>query len=41
VTEYEALDALFSANEAMHNSFQYWLSITFAVIVTAHLGADT
>ncbi len=38
MTEYEALDALFSANEAMHNSFQYWLSITFALIVTVHLG---
>ncbi len=38
MTDYEALDALFSANEAMHNSFQYWLSITFALIVTAHWG---
>jgi hypothetical protein len=37
MTEYEALDAVFSANAAMHSSFQYWLSITFAVIVMAHL----
>jgi len=38
MTEAEALEATFGANEAMQNAFQYWLSITFAIIVTAYLG---
>jgi uncharacterized MAPEG superfamily protein len=37
VTEAEILEATFGANQAMHNAFQYWISITFALILTAHL----
>jgi len=37
MTEYEILEATFSANEAMHSAFQYWLSITFALILAARL----
>jgi len=32
------MQANFGVNEAMHNAFQYWLSITFALILTARLG---
>jgi hypothetical protein len=38
MTEAEALEVTFGANEAMQNAFQYWLSVTFAIIVTAYLG---
>ena len=37
MTEFEALEAMFGANQAMNNAFQYWLSVTFAIILTAHL----
>ena len=35
--EYDAFAVAFAVNDAMHNAFQYWLSITFAIILTAHL----
>jgi hypothetical protein len=38
MTEAEALEAVFGANEAMQNAFQYWLSVTFAIILTAYFG---
>jgi hypothetical protein len=37
MTEFEILEATFGANAAMHNAFQYWISITFALILTARL----
>ncbi len=37
MTEAELLQAMFGANQAMHSAFQYWLSVTFAIIVTAYL----
>jgi len=38
MSEAEALEAMFGANQAMQNAFQYWLSVTFAIILTAYLG---
>ena len=35
--EYDAFAVAFAVNDAMHNAFQYWISITFAIILTAHL----